>query len=309
MENISQVVEASESTRSLTLVDRSAILKQTPEDAQIAFFSKYLLQCTLPHSKPKDQDVFVRRNGTFTLVIQPGWSVESGTSLGVPYGSIPRLVLAWMITEAIQRKNRRINLGSNLADFLRALGYDSRSRGPRCDAKRVRRSIDQLMGAKISVKTSERVDEYLCERTNHMLVAPKSELWWDVKDPSQALLWGSWIELSQEFFEFITKSPIPCDMRALQMLKGSPLALDLYMLANFTGANYKKPYTFKWTQLSEQLGLEYAESRNVRTKIKAAMVKVCMAHPDLKISYSTSPGNAGLTIHPSIPAIPRVKAT
>jgi hypothetical protein len=32
-------------------------------------------------------------------------------------------------------------------------------------------------------------------------------LWWSRRDPSQASLWGSWLELSKEFFDAITANP------------------------------------------------------------------------------------------------------
>jgi Plasmid encoded RepA protein len=59
-----------------------------------------------------------------------------------------------------------------------------------------------------------------------MQVAPRGEFWWSVRDPSQAALWGSWIELGEKFFEAITAAPVPLDMRALKALKRSPLALS-----------------------------------------------------------------------------------
>jgi|SRR6516165_4149850 hypothetical protein len=66
-----------------------------------------------------------------------------------------------------------------------------------------------------------------------MQVAPKGEYWWDVKQPEQAALWESWIELGEEFFNAVVAAPVPADMRALRALKQSSLALDLYVWATY----------------------------------------------------------------------------
>ena len=56
---------------------------------------------------------------------------------------------------------------------------------------------------------------------------------WDPVSPEQPALWGSWIELGEAFHEAIIAAPIPVDLRALQALKNSPPALDLYAWATY----------------------------------------------------------------------------
>ena len=94
--------------------------------------------------------------------------------------------------------------------------------------------MKRLFAAKISFEQTVQQGDRTGERTLDMLVAPRRELWWDPKQPGQESLWGSWIELSEEFFGAITKSPVPVDTRALQALKNSPLALDIYFLGDLS---------------------------------------------------------------------------
>jgi len=62
-----------------------------------------------------------------------------------------------------------------------------------------------------------------------MNVTRKTVLWWNPKDPNQANLFESWIELGEDFFESITSSPVPVRYpAALKALNHSALALDLY---------------------------------------------------------------------------------
>jgi hypothetical protein len=55
--------------------------------------ARILVQATLPHSRPKTHE-FERVNGRFTLYM------NAPPSVGLPYGSYPRLALAWLSTEA-----------------------------------------------------------------------------------------------------------------------------------------------------------------------------------------------------------------
>ena len=41
--------------------------------------------------------------------------------IGLPYGSLPRLLLAWLTTEAVKTKTRELTLGDTLSDFMRQL--------------------------------------------------------------------------------------------------------------------------------------------------------------------------------------------
>ena len=56
---------------------------------------------------------------------------------------------------------------------------------------------------------------------------------WDPVSLEQPALWGSWIELGEAFHEAIIAAPIPVDLRAIQALKNSLLALALDTWATY----------------------------------------------------------------------------
>ena len=45
----------------------------------------------------------------------------------LPFGNIPRLLLAWVSTEAVRTQSRMLVLGSSLSEFMRKLGLEDRS--------------------------------------------------------------------------------------------------------------------------------------------------------------------------------------
>lgn len=77
--------------------------------------ARVLTQATLPHRDTKER-FFDRSNGTLTV------SLVDTHNIGLPYGSLPRLLLAWVTTEAVLTKEKRIVLGSSLSSFMKDLG-------------------------------------------------------------------------------------------------------------------------------------------------------------------------------------------
>jgi hypothetical protein len=91
-----------------------AIRHEASTIEDVAFLARQFVQATLPHSDPKS-DTWRRVNGNFALGIQAGFDPETGTTYGVPYGVIPRLLLFWITTEAVRTKNPRLVLGASPA--------------------------------------------------------------------------------------------------------------------------------------------------------------------------------------------------
>ena len=258
----------------------------TKKDA--AYLPRELVQVTLPHKNPGDVQQWKRTNGNLTVGIQPGQNFTTGESYGYPYGSIPRLLLFWLTTEAVQKKSRRIELGHSLSGFMAALGLSAYTgRGKRGDAKRLRNQMDRLFNASISfVSTGERPGDELRTSWLNMHVAPKGELWWSRKDPDQTALWRSWIELGEDFYSAITAFPVPADLRALRALKRSPLALDLYAWLSYEAYrahNSGKSRFENWTQLHDHLGAEYSHVSDFRRYAKHALAAIKLVYPGLKL--------------------------
>ena len=89
------------------------------EDAKtsgtLGFMTRSLAIATLPHRNVKDFR-FVRKNGDFTLTMM------TAHPQGLPYGTLPRLLLTWVCTEVAQRRERELSLGHNLSAYLAELG-------------------------------------------------------------------------------------------------------------------------------------------------------------------------------------------
>lgn len=278
------------------------IAGDAPADQDKAFLARQLVQTTLPHANPGDVPVWSRKNGDITLTIQQGYKA-GGESVGHPYGTIPRLLLYWMTTEAIRSKNPRLILGDSLASFMEELGLDSRRAGPRSDRVRLEQQMRRLFAARISFEGNIEQGDAIAEVTEYMPIARRTVFWWNQKDPGQRTLWESYVELDGEFFDAITANPVPVDLRALRAIKRSPLALDLYSLLTYQAYRAAKsghPNFMAWRQLQAALGTSYSDHADLRKAIKASLEKIEAVYPGLAIGNR----EGGIEVLPaSLPAV------
>ena len=107
-DQVNQLVEASES------------------DPDLGFMARLLALCSLPRTNPGKRDRYVRKNGPYTLVMIAGGEVPK-----LPFGNLPRLLLAWVCTEAVRTQSRVLILGSSFSEFKRKLGMQGDSGSPR----------------------------------------------------------------------------------------------------------------------------------------------------------------------------------
>lgn len=291
------------------LLDQAAVIwdsAPTPED--IAYMARQLVQATLPHSDPGDVGLWSRRNGNLTLGIQPGVDFKTGKSYGIPYGSIPRLLVCFITTEATTNKSRRIELGQNMAEFMRQIGLDPYTGGgKRSDAARLKEQMTRFFHARLSFLYEQQTATHGISDQRDMLVAERHVDWWDKSNPRQGALWGSFIELTERFYQAITSAPVPLDLRALKALKRSPLALDLYVWLTYEAHRVQRtgrPRFVAWPLLMQQLGTDYTGDRaetNFQQKVAAALRKIKTVYPALK----TGTRAGGVEVLPgSLPAIP-----
>ncbi len=296
-------------------IENAVKICSTPVTVEnLAFIAREFILCTLPHSDPGDVPAWSRTNGNLTLGVQPGFNYKTGKSYGIPYGTIPRLLLVWIVTEIIRTKSRRLELGNRLSDFLIKLGLDP-SRGGECsDARRTRQQMEKLFNAIISFEYSLEMVGFIHESKISMQVAPKIFLCWNKKDPDQLSSFGgtsgSWIEVSDDLFQAVMKTPSPLDIRVLRHIKDSSLGIDLYTILNreaFRAMKDEKPRFLAWEWLHDQTGNEYGDIRNFRRDALIQIQAIITVHPGLLISIQRGHRGqkSGLVIsNLSTPSIP-----
>jgi hypothetical protein len=245
-------------------------LEEARKAGTLGYMARVFAQVTLPHSKVTGPE-YVRRNGLLTL------SVLAPSTVGIPYGSIPRLLLAWVTTEAVRSKEPELVLGDHLAGFMRQL--DLVPTGGRWGTiPRLRKQMQSLFASTVSCSVHDpgRWSEA------GFRIASGTDLWWDPKAPNQAALWQSTVTLSPDFFAEIVRRPVPVDMAALRALRRSPLALDFYVWLTHRMSYLRQPTTVPWAALQAQFGADYGDTYDFRKKARLALAKVHAVYDDAR---------------------------
>lgn len=287
-------------------VDGVLALRDPESEAfkEIAFWGRLFVQAALPHSNPgRDVDVWGRENGRFSLTVQSGADVVNGKTVytGIPFGSIPRLLLSWMCTEVVRTREQKIYLGDSLAEFMRSIGIGDATGGRWGSITRLKNQMRRLFEARISYRW--RGEEG--EARKSIQVADEEVLWWSDEAPSQSGLFQSYVLLSDAFFEDIITRPVPVKLAALKLLKQSPLALDLYTWLTYRVFALKKPVAISWVALGNQLGAEYSDPKNFARACRQHLRTIRTVYPEFRVAEE----RGRLIVKPSmshVVAVPRV---
>ena len=275
---------------SFTVADQvNQLVSASEADADLGFMARTMALCSLPRSNPGNRLQYKRVNGPFTLYM----TASGGNKL--PFGNLPRLLLAWVSTEAVKTGRRELVLGKSLSEFMRTLDIYSNSGRVHT---RLRNQMKRLFGCTVTMVYEERAG---FARVSS-LVADKHEFWWNERKPDQPSLWESKIYLGEQFFNEIVRHPVPLDMNTLTALKRCSLGLDLYLWLTYRTFALRAPQRLTWRQLYRQFGTDPAKAsdkftvRDFRTNCLRELKKIKLAWKEL--NYSTAPGV--LILHPSI---------
>lgn len=266
--------------QALAIEDESA-----QDTGSLGFMARAMVQATLPHRKVKG-NYFERRNGAFTL------SMLASPKIGLPYGAVPRLLLAWVTTEAVKTKERELELGDSMSAFIAELGMSRQGSNIASLKNQTRRLFNTTVSATYQEGRNTQDMGYR--------LADKTVLWWHSKDPEQTGLWKSAVILSEKFYNEIIDRPVPIDMRAIKALKQSPLALDIYTTMTYRMSYLKKPTVIPWSALAFQLGSDYSRLRAFKEAFIGELRKVMLVYSGVRVEVQDD----GLKIIPSLTHIP-----
>lgn len=281
------------------LFDRVAAV--AAEDPAPSFLHSALCAMSLPVRRPADDAApIIRQDGQYTLVITPKAIIrpESGQAklhvLGVPYGSLPRLILIHIMTEAVRTKSRQIVLGTTLTDWMRRLGDKSMNYGPRGSATLIRQQLDRLLACEWMIRWDGE-DE-------------KGEKEFGIKEikltnectgiDGKAGSFMREIVLTEGFFDHLRRHAVPLNEHAIRQLRDSPTALDLYtwLAYRLPRVSSKRPAQLSWQQLEVHFGNNGHNIRKFRQTVRDAWERqVSAVYPEARADFDSTI----IRLHPS----------
>ena len=95
---VKAIREASPQARHhFTLADQvNQLVSASEADPDLGFMARTMALCSLPRTNPGNQHQYKRKNGPFELVM------IAGADNKLPFGNFPRLLMAWVSTEAVR---------------------------------------------------------------------------------------------------------------------------------------------------------------------------------------------------------------
>lgn len=267
-----------------------AFLRVQDEEPVPAFLHSALCAMSLPTKRPKDEtQPIIREDGKYALAINPRPVLQQGPdgkpvlrSLGVPYGAYPRVALIYLLSQAVTKRSRDVYLGRNFTEWMRRLGYQTISYGPRGSASLMREQVDRLLA---------------CEWQIRWDGADADDSAFAVRDVKISNEYGGSLDrngsfareirMSEVFYSHLVEHAVPLNEVAVRELKTIPTALDLYtyLAYRLPRITSDKGQAISWEQLAKHLGND-ADSKRFRQTIRETMQIVSSVYPNANIDVS-----------------------
>lgn len=278
----------------LKVKNESSVNYHLQDDYQpeLGFVCRSMILASMPHSKVKGE-VFSRSTKDFTLKI-----VGNDLAGGVPYGTYPRLILSWVASEVVKTKDREIILGQSLSDFMKKLGL-SVTGGRWGTISRFKQQLKMIFSSSFSVTCLNKELQYYQFKEAGIRITDSADIYWDPMNPEQVNLFKSKVILSEKFFEEITNTPIPVDVNAINHLKDSSLALDIYFWLTYRMFNVRKDTNISFEQLFLQFGPGYKNNKHGRYEFKRQFIKQLKKVLEIYQEAKVSESNKGIILSPS----------
>ena len=265
------------------IVDGAVAVRETvPGEEDIAYLHAVLTQVSLPRRKMVER-FFERRSGNASLRIDAG-VIDNGSKFEeqpLPYGPMPRYMLAWFNTFALRNKTQEIPLGHSANEFMERIGYTV-SGGKRGTYTTFRSQAKALAACRLVLTIGD-----LGAPKTHFKgdIVEEFEAWLDL-DGRQRAIWPGRIVLSDKYYQSLNGSAVPLNHAALKALRGSALALDIYawLAHRLHRISNHQGNMVTWASLKEQFGDEYGNDRNGRANFKREFMRV------LKLVKTLYPG-------------------
>lgn len=279
-----------EAVRDGNLAILEAMQAVSEADLVPAYLHSALCAMSLPARRPKDEMApIIREDGRYTLAITPKPVLrrEGGemklTSLGVPFGSYPRVILIYIMSEAVRTGSRNVYLGGSFAEWLRRLGYTNASHGSRGTASLLRGQLDRLLACEWMIRWDDSASDDAAFAVKEVKLANEYA---GLRGKDGSFI--KEINLADGFFAHLREHAVPLNEAAIRELKNNPTALDLYTyfayrLQRINGA---RPSMLSWAQLATHLGSAAESPRKFRQSIRQSWDLVSAVYPNARVDLS-----------------------
>lgn len=268
------------------------------QDGGHGYAHAVMVQCFLPQ-KATTARGYHTSHGRASLRIEAGSLGDPNNpndwiECQIPAGTKPRLILPYIVGEAVRNRSPEIDLGRSLREFMRKVGVPIA--GP--NARSLTEQVQNIAAATILISEWTETSQ----RTRRALIADDLSFWLERND-QQRTIWTPTMTLSDKFFAAIQQHQVPINLHHLAQLARSPRRMDLYVwLAHRTAripAN--KTATIPLHALQPIFAPDVARLANFRTRLRGDLAAIANVYRHFNVDLADT---GTLSLKRSPPPVP-----
>ena len=250
---------------------------------------------SLPHKRIGE--AFWRREGHRTTLLVEAGRDSRGNLLGVPYGSIARLILLYLQTEAVRTISPEVELGRSMKSWMGRMSLTTGGKTYQLVAEQARR----ISACRLTFFTDR--GNGAESRHNGAFIQDAISLAGVVND-DQPSLWQDRVRLDDGFWRSLREHPVPVREEAIKAIGTRSLAIDVYIWLAYRLHSLSKPTRVSWGAVHGQFGAGFRLVRQIKPTFVEALNLALAVYPEARVDADKE----GLVLHPSPPAVAKSEA-
>jgi hypothetical protein len=275
-------------------IDAAAALL-AEEETRLGITHAGFAMTSLPHRRI-DDPLWMRQGNRTKLLVESGRTGDGGW-IGVPYGSVARLILLYLQTEAVRTNNPEVELGRSMRGWMTRMSLASGGRNYQLVAEQARR----ISACRLTFLTD--LSGGAEHRHNGAFVQDAISLA-GMADSTQPSLWQDKVKLDDGFWKSLQSHPVPVREEAIRAIGPRSMAIDVYIWLAYRLHSLGKTTPVSWPALHAQFGAGFKAIRQMKPVFIDALNLALAVYPEAQVDIEAD----GLTLHPSAPAVPKVEA-
>ena len=293
-EGVEAARSSAESVTDRRVVDTAAAV-MADEAARIGITHAGFAMTALPHRRIEGQ-VWRRESLRATLLVESGHD-RQGIAVGVPYGSLARLILLYLQTEAVRTGSPEVELGRSMNAWLGRMQITGGGRTRALVTEQARR----ISACRLTFFTDRGPGSEA--RHNGAFVRDAISLS-GLAEEDQPSLWQDRVRLDEGYFASLTAHPVPVREEAIRAIGQRSMAIDVYVWLAYRLHVLCAPTPISWTAVNGQFGGGFAVARQAKAAFITALKIATAAYPEARVDVQPT----GLVLHPSPPAVAKAEA-
>jgi hypothetical protein len=265
------------------------------EESRLGITHAGFAMTSLPHKRI--EDALWRREGHRTTLLVESGRNRNGDLMGVPYGSIARLILLYLQTEAVRTNSPEVELGRSMKSWMGRMSLTTGGRTYQLVTEQARR----ISGCRLTFFTER---ENGAERRQNGAFVQDAISLSGVMDDNQPTLWQDRVRLDEGFWRSLRDHPVPVREEAIKAIGTRSLAIDVYIWLAYRLHALPRSTPVSWTAIHGQFGAGFRLARQVKPTFVEALTVALAVYPEARVDLEKE----GIIMHPSAPAVPRAEA-